>query len=797
MNEILSEGSDLSSGELSLLRMQCDLVEQECRILSTDDSDCLECIGLLSRIKCDIVNRHGQVHGLVSVQRFSNFECIGKGAFGLVFAADDRLMSKRVAIKILRPSKVSTLKSVVRFESEGRILSELTHPHIIRALETGCVDALPYIIMEWANCGSVSTILEDEKRLLTIRQVVWIVWKVAEALEDAHASMHLHRDLKPGNILLTSAPLDQTEGLGLNPLLTDFGLAKTFDSEPSVPLTSQGEILGTLTYMSPEQIQGLPLKPTSDIFSLGVILFELVYGQHPFREDGHYRTLTNIVQKPPIHLGISRKTLLKCAIPRTLQAIIFKCLEKDPTNRYRYSAQLADDLGRFLRGESISIVLPTFSQSLRRFVLQHPVFTTAFSSGILCLCMILGLISWGWRVKSKLAFDNATISQLFLSSIRSFNTELNDSILAGKRIPPSQLLGVVNEQIPLLEQAYLLAPHDQALLMQLQIMYHYKSLCLSISAFKENGVRVEPDCSIAIQARDKSLLFIESLIHASPDRVELYVARLNGLFHRSVLCSQHEDGGVERLRWNLLGIDAATEFLKRFPGHADATETLINLKIDRADCLLKDLRRVEEGLHLLADVYDLCHHVFRVSPVNIGMFVTYIQRASINGCRLLQSRRKDESDLLFNNIEYLVAKKDLVEIEDWRLHGAIESYYVLRSCTHYRLGQFRDVLEVTNRWRSFALGVSSLTDSSFFGEFFEGREMSRLLALYIQWLALREVEGGSDREIHAKQDVRNSFLRFRRDSVIEADRFIEIIRTQIPTQALDEWSMENAVSLPK
>lgn len=409
----VGKDSSLSSNALKLLQQQCDYAKRKDRIMTVDEKDCLECTELLESLTIELVSDSITPidRSPIFARRFLNLNCIGYGAFGLVFYAEEltgypTLPTRTVAIKILRPSKLSVIKSNERFDNEAEILSQVRHRNIVCFRGKGEVRSVPYFVLDWADQGSLASRIANAPTAFSPRQAAWLVRGIAEGLHQAHSHNVLHRDLKPGNILLRSTGAESIEQLDFEPLLSDFGLSKNLDTSDAVPLTSQGEILGTLTYMSPEQVQGRTLVPSSDLFSLGVILYELVYGHHPFREQGYYKTLENIVQhapKYPSHRvdadGSQRK------IPQSIGWIIKKCLEKEPLQRYRSGNELAEDLQRFLDGIPVSVASTTRRQSLYRFVVKN---FKAIGTTILAIVTLLVLApqfiarqsSKEWKVQS-------------------------------------------------------------------------------------------------------------------------------------------------------------------------------------------------------------------------------------------------------------------------------------------------------------------------------------------------------------------------------------------------------------
>ena len=208
--------SEPNEQEILKMQRQCDLARDEKRIETIDTQDQTQCEHLLEAV----------LHSS-SETRFHNIECLGLGAYGLVFAVDDRKYhGQRVAIKILRPSKATQRIPRERFEFEGQVLVELKHPNIIELLETGEFEGFAYHIVQWADAGSLANLFSSNRLSLSPEQSAWLVCKLAQALEEAHSLAVLHRDIKPGNILLQSCDPLESMGIGLWPLLTDFGLSK-------------------------------------------------------------------------------------------------------------------------------------------------------------------------------------------------------------------------------------------------------------------------------------------------------------------------------------------------------------------------------------------------------------------------------------------------------------------------------------------------------------------------------------------------------------------------------------------
>jgi serine/threonine-protein kinase len=254
---------------------------------------------------------------------------VGEGAMGRVYQAAHLTLKKSVALKVLRPSLVSDSTVVKRFEREAQAASRLNHPNCISIFGFGQEDGgeLLWMAMEFIKGRDLGTIIAEDAPLPTAR-IVHIIAQVCDALDEAHSANIIHRDLKPANIVCFNhrRTTDFVKVL-------DFGIAKITDPGADYqPLTRDGIVCGTPAYMSPEQVQGFPLDSRSDLFSLGIILYQTITGNLPFHAESAVEVATKIVIEEPVPPSKARP---EWSYPQELEAITLKLLKKKPDDRYK------------------------------------------------------------------------------------------------------------------------------------------------------------------------------------------------------------------------------------------------------------------------------------------------------------------------------------------------------------------------------------------------------------------------------------------------------------------------------
>jgi serine/threonine-protein kinase len=283
-------------------------------------------------------------------------EEIGHGGQGVVYRARQKSLNRLVALKVIGLAHWATEAHVKRFRLEAEAAASLNHPCIVPIYEVGERDGACYFSMGLVKGGQLDAVAKREP--IPIRDATELIAKLARAVHYAHEHGILHRDIKPGNILLDAKG---------EPHLTDFGLARLVETESSVTRTM--EVLGTPSYMAPEQAVGNNARVSSgtDIYGLGAVLYQLLTGQPPFAGETTYETIKLLLDTEP-----RQPRLLNPKVDRDLSTICLKCLEKDPKRRYPSALALAEDLEHWLKHEPIQARRIGFFARGRKWVRRNP-----------------------------------------------------------------------------------------------------------------------------------------------------------------------------------------------------------------------------------------------------------------------------------------------------------------------------------------------------------------------------------------------------------------------------------------
>ncbi|MGD9723819.1 MAG: WD40 repeat domain-containing serine/threonine protein kinase [Pirellulales bacterium] len=331
------------------------------------------------------------------IGRFQVLEELGSGGFATVYRAHDPLLNCDVALKIPHPEVARSDDLRRRFEREARAAASLDHPHINPIHETSKSATELYIASHYCTGPTLAEWLKHRLAPVSPRSAAGLVAALADAVQHAHDRGILHRDLKPSNVLLD--PVDPSADSatrsaafeGFTARLSDFGLAKLLEDTADEERTRTGMLLGTPRYMSPEQAIGdyATISSRTDVYSLGVILYELLVGRPPFVGDTELETLRQIRFDEPI--SVRR---LQPKVPRELDTICSKCLEKDPQRRYASARELALDLRRFVDGLPIQARPRSLARRARLWTTAHPVQAAALAGGLAVLIGLPAGLTW-------------------------------------------------------------------------------------------------------------------------------------------------------------------------------------------------------------------------------------------------------------------------------------------------------------------------------------------------------------------------------------------------------------------
>ncbi|MBA4187847.1 MAG: hypothetical protein C0467_07500 [Planctomycetaceae bacterium] len=311
---------------------------------------------------------------------------IARGGMGVVYRAKDTALGRVVAIKALRQEFAANTAQLARFVGEAKALAALQHPNVVQLFHVGESGGQPYIVMEYVPGGTLRHAMKGDP---------WepaVAARFIRTLADATAAVHkigvIHRDLKPGNVLMASDDQLTPDGKSTTrPKIADFGLARFLNAVDHQ--TRTGDVFGTPEFMAPEQARGDHRKvgPETDVWALGVILYELLTGRVPFTGETAHDTLELVKDGTP-----ASPELLRPGVRRELAAICMKCLEKPPQRRYRAAADLRDDLDQFLAGRTVSALPRSWAGRVAAAVRRNPLTAIGW---LLIVVALLGTLGWG------------------------------------------------------------------------------------------------------------------------------------------------------------------------------------------------------------------------------------------------------------------------------------------------------------------------------------------------------------------------------------------------------------------
>lgn len=368
----------------------------------------------------------GGVGELESLGRFRIRGLLGRGGMGTVFLAYDPLLDREVALKVPHPGLLIQPRAKQRFLREARVAGRLQHPHLLTVFEAGELDGVCYTASALCSGPTLAAWMQQQTEPIDIHTAARLVSALADAMQHAHERGVLHRDLKPGNVLLEPADANPDESgvtisdLGFSPRIADFGLAAL---EDDTSLTTAGIPMGTAKYMSPEQARGERelIGPATDIFALGAILFELLCGKTPFEKPTIAATIGSVLRDDPPNLRS-----LRSDVPSDLQAICLKCLARQARDRYSSAAELRNDLQRFLEGEpTMARPVGGVEQAVRWATRAPATAALIVLSAVTVVGLLIGLSIYTRVVRDYAKRVEAALSQKRVEQLRTANALAN------------------------------------------------------------------------------------------------------------------------------------------------------------------------------------------------------------------------------------------------------------------------------------------------------------------------------------------------------------------------------------
>ena len=349
--------------------------------------------------------------GQIIKDRYKILELLGEGGMAFVYKAEDKQLKRTVAIKTLKPNYVQQETFVERFKREAQTVANLNHPNIVQIFDWG-IEGEPFFVMEYIEGNTLTSIIA-KKKSISIGDILFIGAQVSDGLQAAHSRDLVHRDIKPGNIMITP---------GGKVKVTDFGIVSIQNEDSDI--TKTGSILGTASYISPEQAQGKPVSVESDLYSLGTVMYELITGRPPFEGETPIATATKHLTEKPKKLSLYRKD-----IPKGLENAVLKLLHKYPKDRYKN----AEDLRSILLQQRRQLQMQETQENLVNLTNPKIKFKFTLPALVLSIGLVFGTV-WGLsRIFEGLPVDGGSPAVIEIPDLTgsSQTQALNDLQILG------------------------------------------------------------------------------------------------------------------------------------------------------------------------------------------------------------------------------------------------------------------------------------------------------------------------------------------------------------------------------
>ncbi|MFN9718950.1 MAG: protein kinase domain-containing protein [Planctomycetota bacterium] len=473
----------------------------------------------------DLTNSHAsRTHRL----RFQSV--LGAGGFGVVFAVTDVDSGQSYAMKMLRPSLRSSRQHRARFLREAELTAEFRHPGIVRVVGRGMLASYPFILTELVSGGSLSRRLQERGVFEDLSSAVRIVIRVCDAVRYAHENGLLHRDLKPENILLKGdSPVDDPEVV-----VTDFGLARLLNPQNHAGTSDFSEhvLIGSIRYMAPEAVMGHrdAIGVTADVFSLAAILYQMVTGQVPFEGHTYFEIISRMITGP-----VAPARRHRSHIPRDVELILQKALQRKVTDRYQSVAEFSDDLQRYLDGKAVLARQSRVSGLFKTLLNEHPNLVGATLVLAVMLPLALVIITSLYLSERHTRIQNRELMQATMESVRNYTNlaeDLFQKVPASARKRYELHLAALRAQ----EQVARILDYNAESRYRLSIQYSY----LASAAGQLSNA------DLASEYRTKCLQMLTELLEEDPDHIEY---QYDLFYNRKLLADENPSlSGSERLR---------------------------------------------------------------------------------------------------------------------------------------------------------------------------------------------------------------------------------------------------------
>ncbi len=490
-------------------------------------------------------------------ERYELISLLGQGGMGSVYKVKDRNLDSVFAVKVLRSDLALEQGAVKRFEQEAVAASQLTHPNLVAVYENGVThDGEPFLVMDYVAGENLSQLMSRDGYLSATRAIEIFI-QLSDAIAHAHAKGVIHRDLKPSNVLIT-----KTDNGADFVKIVDFGIAKVLPSsdKDAAALTQTGELFGSPLYMSPEQCLGDRLDLRSDLYSIGCLMYEAVTGKPPFTGSNPIKIIFKHVNEPPPPI---RKPMSGHDVPAGLEAIILKCLEKSPDNRYQSAPELMHDLLLLQEGrEPTCMKSGATTMTLRRRKKKLAVIIGSCAAAFLTIAAGFGL--WHVQGPTIISYFNPPKKEVEKKQSIADNEFIKDCTLQIKAHPKQAKYYVTRGQAYRSAREYQLALNDFAMALKLEPsaeVYRERAWTYNMQGEWQKAI---DDCDMAIKL--------------DPKYTDAYISRARSY--------------CELSNWTkaLADSDKAVELGPPHPV-AHINRALALWKTDRIDMALKDLRK--------------------------------------------------------------------------------------------------------------------------------------------------------------------------------------------------------------